>query len=317
MKRHDLFPQKNGCSLIMNRGFFSFVVILISSVLVAGCTLSPSAPGIPTGTTAAPMTPTAPPLTVSPISITQIPGQIPVDCNRTIPSGNKKPFITINPVPHHYFGESIRFDGTTTLQPGESLETAVYSGEFSPCPKSIGNCRGNVTPCCGGYSATVFVLAGTCSINTWSWDVNTKEHGFRPDGLYIISAIGRNGAVENYSFFTVSGIPQPNLTLNLPENDPDEYAIQLSGQANTGNGPDEKLLLTVSSDSDKEMSFMVPVFQNGTGYFWNFTLNKSKIVPYNFYSVNITSNNTPEIRIFRTFLYNNEPSYYPYTPHSS
>lgn len=292
------------------------ILLIIAGILVVGCTVSPSSPAIPVGTTVAPTTPTAAPLTTPPLSIPQIPEKTPVECNRSPPSGNGKPFITIDPVPHQYIGESIRFGGTTNLQPGESLETAVFSGEFIPCPKSIGNCMGNVTPCCGGYSATVPVLPGPCGISTWSWEVNTSEHGFRPDGLYIISAIGRNGAVENFSFFTVSGIPQPNLTLNLPENDPDGYALLLSGQVNTGNGPDEHLLLTISTDSGRRASYRVPVFQNETGYSWNLSLKKSEIVPYNFLTVNMSTATRPAIGIERTFLYNNEPVYYPYDPHS-
>ncbi len=293
----------------------ALIFIVIAGILVAGCTQSSSAPGIPTGTTAAPTTPAAT-LTVPPLTITQVPDQMSMDCNQTSPSGNGKPFITIDPVPHQYIGESIRFGGTTNLQPGESLVTAVYSGEFAPCPKSAGNCRGNVTPCCGGYSATVSVLPGPCGIDTWSWEVNTSEHGFRPDGLYIISAIGRNGAVENYSFFTVSGIPQPNLTLNLPENDSDGYALLLSGQVNTGNGPDEQLILMISTDSGRRASYMIPVFHNETGYYWHFSLKKSDIVPYNFLTVTVSPETRPAISIERTFLYNNEPPFFPYNPYS-
>jgi hypothetical protein len=160
------------------------------------------------------------------------------------------------------------------------------------------------------------VLAGTCGTNTWSWTADTSQHGFRSDGEYIVTTDGRNGAVENTSFFIVSGIPESNITLNIPENDPDKYAIRFSGQVNTGNGPSEKLLLTVSSDAGKKASYPVPVYRNGTGYFWNFTLNKSAITPYNFLSVTVSSATSPEIRIDRTFLYNNEPVYYPYNPYS-
>jgi len=122
--------------------------------------------------------------------------------------------------------------------------------------------------------------------------------------------------VLNGSVFIVNGLPQPNLTLNLPENDPNSNALLLSGQVNTGNGPDERLLLTVSSDSGKVVSSTIPVAHDGNGYSWNFTLKKPEILPYNFYTVNITSKNNPQIGITRTFLYNNEPLYYPYNPYS-
>jgi len=225
-------------------------------------------------------------------------------------------WIAVDPVSHYYLGDTITFQGRTNLPPGEFIETAVYSGEFIPCPKSTRNCQSNVTPCCGGYSAIVPVLAGTCGINTWSWDVSTSQHGFRADGEYIISASGRNGAVDNFSIFTVSGIPKSNVTLNLPANDPNGNALRFSGQANTGNGPEEILLLTVSSDSGKKVSSTVPVYRNGTGYSWNVSLKMSDIVPYNFLTVNVSSQTSPDIRIERTFLYNNEPAYYPYNSQS-
>ncbi|HII98029.1 MAG TPA: hypothetical protein HA272_01890 [Methanoregula sp.] len=120
--------------------------------------------------------------------------------------------------------------------------------------------------------------------------------------------------MDNFSIFTVSGIPKSNITLNLPANDPEENALWFSGQANTGNGPSENLLFIVSSDSGKKARYTVPVYQNGRGYFWNITLKKSAITPYNFLSVNVSSVTSPEIRIERTFLYNNEPAYYPYNP---
>jgi hypothetical protein len=122
--------------------------------------------------------------------------------------------------------------------------------------------------------------------------------------------------VENTSLFVVSGLPKPNLTLNPPENDAGGYALRFSGQANSGNGPEEILLLTVSSDSGKKVSSTVPVYRNGTGYSWNVSLKKADIVPYNFLTVNLSSQTSPDIRIERTFLYNNEPAFYPYNPHS-
>jgi hypothetical protein len=226
----------------------------------------------------------------------------------------KNPEIIINPVPHHYVGDTITFDGTTNLPPGEMIVLGVYSIDFTMCPKM--QCSESVHYCCGGIQTTIAVIPGNCDINTWSWDVNTSQHGFQPDHHYAVSASGRERLVENTSVFTVSGIPQPNISLNLPENDPNEYAIRLSGQVNTGNGPNEKLLLMISSDSGKKESYTIPVTLNGTGYYWNYTLKKSAITPFNFYTVNITSIYNPKIGIRRTFYYNNEPSFYPYNPYS-
>ena len=227
---------------------------------------------------------------------------------------NTTPFISIDPIPAHHLGDTIAFHGTTNLPPGEMIETGVYSSEFVPCPKSNGDCKGYVTPCCGGVFDHVSVIEGPCGANTWSWDVNTSEHGFRADGEYVISATGRNGAVGTSGIFTASGIPRPNLTLNLPENDTAGAVLRLSGRSNTGNGPDEKLLITLSSDSGKTAGFTVPVYPNGTGYSWNYTLNRSAIVPYNFLTVVVSSLASPYVTIQRTFLYNNEPAYYPYNP---
>lgn len=158
----------------------------------------------------------------------------------------------------------------------------------------------------------VSVIRGPSCVNTWSWDVNTSQHGFRPDGEYDIYTIGRNGAVINSSLFIVYGIPKSNLTLNFPANDSGGNAIRFSGLANTGNGPDEKLFLTVSSDSGRGTSFVIPVYRNGTGYSWNISVNRSSISPYNFLTVNVSSQTSPAVSIERVFKYNNEPAYYPY-----
>jgi len=240
----------------------------------------------------------------------------PQDCNESVSPDHQEPFITINPVPHYYIGDSITFNGTTNLQKGELIRTGVLSGEYSHCIKSSALCPDSVAACCDGISGAIPVTAGACGINTWSWEVNTSLHGFAPDRVYIIYANGRDERVNNFRSFTVSGIPQSNITLNLPENDPDGHTIRLSGQVNTGNGPDEKLFLSAASDSGRKVRYTVPVFQDGTGYSWTFSLNKSDITPYNFLTVNVSSQTSREIIIERTFLYNNEPSFYPYNPYS-
>lgn len=227
---------------------------------------------------------------------------------------SSRPWISVAPVPLLYPGEIIAFHGTTNLPPGETLRIAVYSAEFAPCPKSTVTCSGNVSPCCGGYSAEVSVRAEPCGINSWSWEVSTREHGFRPGGEYAITASGRNGAVENTRIFTLSGIPRPNLTLNIPLNNPDGRSILLSGQVNTGNGPDENLQLNISMDSGRKAGYLVSPVKDGTGYSWSFSLNKSAIMPYNFLTVNVSSRTSPEISVQRTFLHNNEPVFYPYDP---
>jgi hypothetical protein len=294
---------------------FSFVTILFSILMATGCvssdhTLSGSGGIINVSP------PSVPPTTTNPSMATRLSVQCSGKNNESFSSGAGEPFILINPVSHSYIGENITFGGTTNLPHGETILLQIYSGDSVPCPKSTAGCEGQVRPCCGGFSDTVPVITGPCGISSWSWGVNTSQHGFQADNGYILTSSGRNGIVMNNSFFIVSGIPQPNLTLNLPENDPNSNALQLSGQVNTGNGPDERLLLTVSSDSGKNVRFTIPVAHDGNGYSWNFSLKKTEILPYNFYTVNITSMNNPQIGIIRTFLYNNEPQYYPYNPYS-
>jgi len=302
--------------MIVSRGIFFFLVIVISSIMVAGCISPSSAPGIPAGNMTVSTTPFAP-LFVIPLITTLAPDRLSEDCNRTSPSGNGEPFILINPISHHYIGDTITFDGVTSLPAGETISLVIIEAIYHSCPMSQIADDNPVRHCHSGLRDTVVVSSGNCGIDTWSWEVNTSQHDFVKDQGYFISASGGGDRfVENTSFFTVSGIPKSNITLNNPENDPKEYAIRLSGQVNTGNGPDEKLLLTISSDSGRMVSYTIPVSHNGTGFYWNIIVEKSAITPYNFYSVNITSNNDPEIGIFRAFLYNNEPQFYPYNPYS-
>ena len=301
--------------MIVSRGIFFFIFIVISSILVAGCISPSSAPGIPAGNMTVSTTPVAP-LSEIPLITTLAPVQLSEDCNRTFPSDNGEPFILINPISHYYIGDTISVDGVTSLPAGEKISLVIIEAIYHSCPKSQIADDNSVRYCHSGLRDTVVVRSGKCGINTWSWEVNTSQHDFVKDQGYFISASGEGDRfVENSSLFFTSGIPKSNITLNLPENDPNEYAIRFSGQVNTGNGPDEKLLLTISSDSGKQVSYTIPVSHDETGYYWNYSLKKSDIVPYNFLTVNVSSATSPEISIERTFLYNNEPVYYPYDPY--
>jgi len=232
---------------------------------------------------------------------------------RCLPANNTS-FISIDPIPVHRLGDTIMFSGSTNLEPGELIAIRISEG-VAMCVK----CReqtDSVNGCCGDFTRTVIIREGVCGNNLWSLDVNTSNYDFHADSDYWIGTSGKPYRVGNSSYFTVSGIPRTNLTLNLPENDAGGFALRFSGRSNTGNGPDERLLLTFSSDSGKKVSSTVPVYRNGTGYSWNFTVTKAAIVPYNFLTVNVTSATSPEIRIERVFMYSNEPAYYPYVPYS-
>ena len=277
--------------------------LLLSILLAAVCISSSSAPVPPAGNANISATSTLPVTTSIPI----------VTSSRVQnPQENASLFIGINSNPHHYLGDIITFNGTTNLPVGENISLAIYTTEFIPCPKS--SCCCSVAPCCGGISDAVTLISGDSDINTWSWDVNTSEHGFRQGSPYVFSVSGRKGLVENSSLFSVWDIPKPNITINVPENASNENAIRLYGMVNTGNGPDEKLSLKIFSDSGARIYYIIPVVFDGAGYHWNFTLKKSAITPYNYYNVNITSMTDPKIGIYRTFNYNNEPGYWPFFP---
>jgi hypothetical protein len=274
--------------------------------LTAGC-ISPSSPPVPyAGNMNISATSTLPVTTSSPI-VTSAPGQNPQE--------NTSLYINVNPIFHHYLGDIIVLNGTTNLPAGEMITLGISTTEFHTC-LNRGVQYPGVCACCEGIGDSAAIISGGYGVNTWSWNVNTSQYGFHQGYPYVLYVSGRNGLVENSSHFSVWNMPKPNITLNVPENRLNGTALLLSGQVNTGNGPDKNLLLTVSSDSGKKVSSPVPVYRNGTGYFWNFTLKKSMITPYNFLSVNVSSATSPEIRIVRTFLYNNEPAYYPYSPYS-
>lgn len=110
--------------------------------------------------------------------------------------------ILFDPVPDHALGDTITFSGTTDLAAGENLSLNIVSTDFTPCAKGTGS-SDLVTPCGGGYSGTVTIRPGTCGANTWSWMVDTSEHGFQPGQQYLLIASGSAGRVQNSTLFTI------------------------------------------------------------------------------------------------------------------
>ena len=110
--------------------------------------------------------------------------------------------ILFDPVPDHALGDTITFSGTTDLAAGENLSLNIISTDFTPCAKGTGS-SDLVTPCGGGYSGTVAIRSGTCGANTWSWMVDTSEHGFQPGQQYLLIASGSAGRVQNSTLFTL------------------------------------------------------------------------------------------------------------------
>jgi len=127
-------------------------------------------------------------------------------CPQQTPSGNHAnvPEIAIDPVPNHALGDIITFTGTTNLAEGELLELKINSAEFVPCPKGL-FLPDSVNPCGEGFAGTVSVRWGNCGVNTWSWSVDTSQHGFQPGGQYILVTNGGNGQVQNYTLFNITG----------------------------------------------------------------------------------------------------------------
>lgn len=277
------------------------MLILVAAVLADGC-MVPTEPATPRVTDSIPAT-TGPATTVTPVRTAT-----PVIC---VPV-NTTPYIGIDPILVPRIGDTITFRGTTNLAPGE-LVTIRISGEVPMCAKCRGDFADSVVACCGGFNRTVVIRNGSCGNNLWSLDVDTSRYDFYADNDYWIGISGGTSPVVNSSFFTLSGIPRPNLTLNLPENDTGGSILRFSGRSNTGNGPGENLLFTLSTDSGKTASFMVPVYPDGTGYSWNYTVNRTALFPYNYLTVNVRSQASPAISIQRVFMYTNEPEFYPYT----
>jgi len=127
-------------------------------------------------------------------------------CPDRFPAGNTTgaPWIAIDPVPDHAPGEIINFTGTTNLAAGEPLVPEIYSAEIVPCPKGP-TLPDSVNPCGEGFAGKISVALGNCGINTWSWSVDTSQHGFQPGGQYLLSVSGRDGKVQNSAFFNITG----------------------------------------------------------------------------------------------------------------
>lgn len=142
-------------------------------------------------------------------------------CTQKTPAGNhtNAPEIAIIPVPDHALGDIITFTGTTNLAAGEPLVLKIYSAEFVPCPK-VPSGLDSVSPCGGGFTGNVTVTPGNCGINTWSWAVDTSQHGFQPGGQYILWVNGRDGGVQNSAIFNITdsrGVyGKPSLQEKIP-----------------------------------------------------------------------------------------------------
>jgi len=142
-------------------------------------------------------------------------------CPQKTPTGNlaNASEIVIDPVPDHALGDIITFTGTTNLAVGEPLVLKIYSAEFVPCPKGP-SLPDSVNPCGEGFTGNVTVTLGNCGINTWSWPVDTSQHGFQPGGQYLLWVNGRDGGVQDSAIFNITGsrgdYGEPSLQEKVP-----------------------------------------------------------------------------------------------------
>jgi len=174
------------------------MIILLCVLLTAGCLSSAPGQGLSLGNTSPIAIP--PFLSASPV----LPGSTP--CPLTTGAGNVSnvPIITIDPVADHAAGDWITFTGTTNLAAGENLSLAVMSSDFHPCAKTETPPSDDlVDPCSGGVTATVAVSPGNCGANTWSWTVDTSQHGFQPGSQYLLIVTGRQDQAVNTTLFTL------------------------------------------------------------------------------------------------------------------
>ena len=168
------------------------LLLFFCVVLAAGCLSSFSGPGN------ASLSPSSSMVSVSPVS--QASGQ----CPQETAAGNvtNASEIIFDPTPGHVFGDTITFSGTTNLAAGETLSLKILSTEFTPCAKGTGP-SDLVSACSGGYFDTVIIQPGNCGVNTWTWMVDTSQHGFQPNHQYILTASGRSGQVQNSTLFEI------------------------------------------------------------------------------------------------------------------
>ena len=174
------------------------MIILLCVVLTCGCITPSSGQNSLPGNAST----LAVPLSLPPSL--ELPGITP--CPPVTGAGNVSnvPIITIDPVADHAAGDWITFTGTTNLAAGENLSLTVMSSDLHPCAKSETPPSGDsVDPCSGGVTATVPVRPGRCGANTWSYTVDTSQHGFQPGSQYLLIVTGRQDQAVNTTLFTL------------------------------------------------------------------------------------------------------------------
>ncbi len=119
----------------------------------------------------------------------------------TQPTSNQSstpPWIRIDPIRDHYFGDVITITGTTTCNTGD-IQTVITDNNWHPCQKSTAWCVDNPDPCCDGVRINVPIIPGKNGNNTWSIEVNTSQHNLYP-GTFLVEVITPGCPMDEESY---------------------------------------------------------------------------------------------------------------------
>lgn len=116
------------------------------------------------------------------------------------------PGAFIDPVGDHVVGELFTIAGSTNLAVGDSLMVDITSSSFKPTSKTQGSEF-------SGASGSVKVVAGTGSLNLWSFPVDAS--GFKPDE-YIVRVSGMTVDVTASTLFNILVAPPTTVAALSP-----------------------------------------------------------------------------------------------------
>jgi hypothetical protein len=140
-------------------------------------------------------------------TVTTVATPVPVISHKPI-NGS---FITIDPIPDHYLGDTITFSGTTNLPAGNNITLVIGTTAFHGCQKMVPSCNPdtvNAVCCTGdGFHRPVTIVPGSSGINTWLFTVKTSEYDFIPD-LYEVRIV--SGKIVEQGFFKILEKPKPS-----------------------------------------------------------------------------------------------------------
>jgi hypothetical protein len=169
--------------LTLNHFIVTVLLLIIGTIFIAGCVVSPvpeNRTNISTGAIATLTTPSVP---------TQCPPE----------SGDVTPYIIINPISTHNERDVFEINGTTNLGVDKKLKVTVDEDRPTAVgPYAVPDWNYTYTDS-RGY---VTINHGNSGINSWSYQVNlTGFHGQKLYGVNVYSE--QNQTIINYSVFFV------------------------------------------------------------------------------------------------------------------